>query len=149
MVRIHVIAFIACLWGAMFYAALSIAKLDLGYVKSICGPWGCLAGVAPLLSVHCMWLVLIGGGLSLARWAQQPLRPRKLWVIGAISGFGLIMILWGTEYFHYTENGGQFSAAMDHLKFLAFHALQWTDIPAIEFALTTSVHALIRGKICD
>ena len=147
MYRLAFILMIACLWGGLFYAALSIAKLDLGYLPVICGPWGCLAGLAPLLSVHSMWLVLLGGTFTLARWASPRLHSRRIWIVGTAIGFCSVLGLWIFQYIGFASRDGQISSPEEVLKFLSFHTLRCTDVPFIEFLFSTSFHSLVPWRI--
>ena len=146
MVRIYTVAIASDLWGLLFYLALSIAKLDLGYFASCCGPWGCLAGLAPLLSVHAMWLVLIAGLSTLGKLAIPSLKNPIFWKVGTCLALLLIAVMWGYEFFRYFTKGGEFSDVLDIPKFLVFHAMRWTDIPVLEFAITC-VAFVILGKL--
>lgn len=136
MVRIYTVAIASGLWGLLFYLALSIAKLDLGYFAACCGPWGCLAGLAPLLSVHAMWLVLIAGLSTLGRLAIPALKKSVFWRVGTCLAMLLMAGMYGYEFFRYLTKGGEFSAVLDIPKFLVFHAMRWTEIPVLEFVIT-------------
>ena len=146
MYRIAVILMIACLWGGLFFGALSIAKLDLGYLPIICGPWGCLAGLAPLLSVHSMWLVLLGGAFTLARWASPRLHSRRIWVVGTAIGICSVLGLWIFQYISFISRDGQIASLAELLKFLSFHTIRCTDLPLVEFLFSTSVHSLVPWR---
>ncbi|MEM9645062.1 MAG: hypothetical protein AAF989_08705 [Planctomycetota bacterium] len=132
--------------GVLFYGSLSIANHDLGHLNGICGPWGCLAAVAPLLSVHCMWLVVTAGAGTLVRITFARARPRRFWIY-CFAFLGLLGVAaWGYQMFEFSRIGGQFSSLTDVPKFLAYHAIRCTDFPFAELALTSLVHACLPWK---
>lgn len=92
--RALVVAGIAALWGGLFYGALQISNMKLGYWKFMCGPWGCLPETAPLVSVHAMWLTFLFGAIWLARLSIPILQSAKLWfVLAGVTLLGLSIYL--------------------------------------------------------
>ncbi len=92
--RVWVVAGIAAIWGGLFYGALQISNMKLGYWKFMCGPWGCLPETAPLVSVHAMWLTFLFGAIWLARLSIPILQSAKLWfVLAGVTLLGLSIYL--------------------------------------------------------
>lgn len=135
--RLLVVTGVAILWGASFYGALALAKVDLGQWAGLCGPWGCLPETGPLMAVHGMWLSLIGGASWLARLAVPILRSWQPWagIMLATTLFTVTML--GIECFNYVRLGGE----SEHLLQLSVYKLAiWTDWPLLQIMLCSSVN---------
>ena len=47
------------IWSVLIFAGSHINRLDLGYISSLCGAWGCLAPTSSLLGMHAIWMVCV------------------------------------------------------------------------------------------
>ncbi|MFK7738514.1 MAG: hypothetical protein AB8B50_20985 [Pirellulaceae bacterium] len=144
--RLFVVGTATLVWGGFFAVSLSIAKLDLGHCQSLCGAWGCLPAIAPLLSVHAMWLTLIGGFTWLALLAFPTLRDWRGWFsVLAASLLGCIgpLLAAGWQYF---DAGGSL-AGFDWIKFPLFKVISWTDFPIVQIALTSLLSAFMAARL--
>lgn len=131
-IRLVIVATIAIVWGGLFRGSLAISQLDLGHWSALCGPWGCLPALAPLLSVHAMWLTLIGGASWLGRLAIPVLKDPRPWLGMLAASLVAMIALLGVEYARYIHIGGDGS---EPIRFSLFKLVAWTDLPLIQIAI--------------
>lgn len=132
--RVAKLGSIVLLWGGTFAASLAIAKLQLGHWTSQCGPWGCLPETAPLLSVHAMWMTLIGGGAIGLRFASTFFGQAKPWWGIHLGSLLALFIFLGVDANAYLAKGG----AVSELGRRAIYTLvASTDLPFSQFALAS------------
>ncbi|MEM7475491.1 MAG: hypothetical protein AAF483_10915 [Planctomycetota bacterium] len=141
--RPKIVLLAATIWAGLFFSALQVAKLELGYFPFLCGNWGCLPETAPLLSVHLMWLVLLGGGFVLLSLVTKSWAKAHPWCLGSAIALILMSGFLGRDYIVYLQLGGEFDSGIEVLKFLAFHTVLKTDIPMLELFLVQSFQALV------
>jgi hypothetical protein len=120
------------MWGALFYGSLSLADLHLGYLKFLCGPWGCLPQTAPLVSVHAMWLTCLFGVTWLARLSIRSLQSANLW--GALLLATFVILLTYTSINLVRDWNPQYGAT-DVIKHAAFVIATATDFPIVQGAV--------------
>ena len=135
--RIFVVAGIAAIWGGLFWGSLAVAKTDLGQWSGLCGAWGCLPPAGPLLSVHLMWMVLIGGASWLSHLAVPILKTSKPWLgmLGASLLATLILVGWKTVDYAISVGDTQ-----QLPKIAAYHLVKWTDLPLMQITLACFVN---------
>lgn len=125
---------IVLLWGGTFVASLAIAKLPLGHWASLCGPWGCLPETAPLLSVHAMWMTVIGGVAMGLRFAISLFGKAKPWWGIHLGSLLALVIFLGADANAYLAKGGSVS---DLGRRALFTLITSTDLPLSQCALAS------------
>lgn len=142
--RLVIVGSIAAAWAGSFCGALALAKVEMGHWAGMCGPWGCLPESGPLISVHGMWLSLIGGATWLSRLAIPIFRTWQPWmgILLATALFTVIML--GMEFSSYLGLGGDWQ----HLvPFTVYKLAIWTDWPLLQIILCSAVNlCLSRGQ---
>lgn len=141
--RLLTLAAIAVVWGGLFYGSLALAKVDLGHWAALCGPWGCLPSTAPLLSVHAMWLTLIGGAAWLSRLAMPVLQSWTPWAGMLLASLIVAVGLLGFDLYRYASMGG---ATSDLGRRALYKLITWTDLPLVQIAVVCLAQIVVRKR---
>ncbi len=132
--RLALLLGIAVLWGGSFAGALGISRFDLAHWDALCGPWGCLPATAPLLSVHAMWLTLVGGIALGMRFAVPMFGFARIWWGLHLGCIAVLVLLVAVDANSYVQLGGD---TADIGRRAVYALLIWTDVPIVQCALAS------------
>ncbi|MGF1580723.1 MAG: hypothetical protein ACFCD0_15280 [Gemmataceae bacterium] len=129
------------LWFVCLFGALSLTLIPgdySDYVGVLCGPWGCLPPIQPLIAYHSFWLVVLAFPTG---WVLLNLSPSTVALVGKIafgmSWLGLFLFLGVESYRWLLQVGPTYRMYLGQklLHSLATHG----DLPFVQLLITSFV----------
>ena len=124
-------------WLAAGLAALSLATISADFDESLCGVWGCVPPIAPMVAMHLFWCVVLGAGVhALWRWRPGLLRP-----VGAVlvlaAGVTTAVVV-GNDLSRWLDIADSYRAFWPRR--VAYILATSTDLPLVQ--------SLVAGFVC-
>lgn len=101
MKRLQFVVVFTLVWAGLIWGALQLARLPLGPVHFLCGPWGCIGSTAAVASVHVLWLSVLAPLAVLSIWAVPTLRRPEIWWALLAGALVLLTGLVGRDAWHH------------------------------------------------